>query len=60
MLRRAVDGHGRTVVMVTHDPVAAATADRVVSWPTAGSWTTGPAVGGGVAARMTGLEAAAC
>ncbi|MFJ1705854.1 ABC transporter ATP-binding protein [Kitasatospora sp. NPDC088346] len=30
LLRRAVDRHGRTVVMVTHDPVAAGYADRVV------------------------------
>jgi putative ABC transport system ATP-binding protein len=30
LLRRAVDDMGQTVVMVTHDPGAAATADRVV------------------------------
>jgi putative ABC transport system ATP-binding protein len=30
MLRKAVDETGQTVVMVTHDPVAASTADRVV------------------------------
>ncbi len=30
LLRRAVDEFGQTVVMVTHDPVAAAVADRVV------------------------------
>ena len=30
LLRELVDGDGRTVVMVTHDPVAAAYADRVV------------------------------
>jgi putative ABC transport system ATP-binding protein len=30
LLREATDRDGRTVVMVTHDPVAAATADRVV------------------------------
>ncbi|MDH5292534.1 MAG: ABC transporter ATP-binding protein, partial [Acidimicrobiia bacterium] len=29
-LRRAVDDLGQTIVMVTHDPVAAAYADRVV------------------------------
>jgi putative ABC transport system ATP-binding protein len=29
-LRRSVDGLGQTIVMVTHDPVAAAYADRVV------------------------------
>ena len=30
LLRRAVDQYGQTVVMVTHDPVAAGHADRVV------------------------------
>jgi putative ABC transport system ATP-binding protein len=30
LLRAATDAAGRTIVMVTHDPVAAATADRVV------------------------------
>jgi putative ABC transport system ATP-binding protein len=30
LLRRAVDEFGQTVVMVTHDPIAAETADRVV------------------------------
>ena len=30
LLRRAVDEFGQTVVMVTHDPVAAAVADRVL------------------------------
>lgn len=30
LLRDAVDRDGRTVVMVTHDPIAAATSDRVV------------------------------
>nr|WP_239091437.1 ABC transporter ATP-binding protein [Streptomyces sp. SID14478] len=30
LLRQSVDGAGQTVVMVTHDPVAAAYADRVV------------------------------
>jgi putative ABC transport system ATP-binding protein len=29
-LRAAVDRHGQTVVMVTHDPFAAAHADRVL------------------------------
>ena len=29
-LRRSVDEFGQTVVMVTHDPVAAAYTDRVV------------------------------
>ncbi|WP_395659505.1 ABC transporter ATP-binding protein [Nocardioides sp.] len=30
LLRRSVDEHGQTIVMVTHDPVAAAHTDRVV------------------------------
>ena len=30
LLRRSVDDHDQTVVMVTHDPVAAAYTDRVV------------------------------
>jgi len=30
LLRRSVDEHGQTVVMVTHDPVAASYTDRVV------------------------------
>ena len=30
LLRRAVDQHGQTIVMVTHDPVTASCADRVV------------------------------
>jgi putative ABC transport system ATP-binding protein len=30
LLRRAVDDFGQTIVMVTHDPVAAAYADRVL------------------------------
>ncbi len=30
LLRRSVDEHGQTIVMVTHDPVAAAYTDRVV------------------------------
>jgi putative ABC transport system ATP-binding protein len=30
LLRRSVDDHGQTIVMVTHDPVAASYCDRVV------------------------------
>jgi putative ABC transport system ATP-binding protein len=29
-LRRSVDEHGQSIVMVTHDPIAAAYTDRVV------------------------------
>jgi putative ABC transport system ATP-binding protein len=61
MLRGLADDAGQTVVMVTHDPVAAAWADRVVfladgrldgalDAPTAET----------VAARMTRIEAAPC
>ena len=39
-LRNAVDDLGQTVVMVTHDPVAAAYTDRVSSSSTASSSTT--------------------
>ena len=31
LLRRAVDEFGQTVIMVTHDPVAAAHADRMIA-----------------------------
>ncbi|WP_430786151.1 ABC transporter ATP-binding protein [Actinoplanes sp. G11-F43] len=47
LLRELVDGHGRTVVMVTHDPVAAAVADRVVLL-----------VDGRIADELTGADAA--
>lgn len=63
LLRRFVDSAGRTIVMVTHDPSAAARADRVV-------FLVDGRVQGelraptpeAVAARMTGLETggAAC
>ena len=61
MLRELVDLHHQTIVMVTHDPIAAAAADRVVfladgrlvaelTEPTPAS----------VAAHMTRLEAVSC
>ncbi|GAA5199617.1 ABC transporter ATP-binding protein [Rugosimonospora acidiphila] len=61
MLRALVDTRGQTIIMVTHDPIAAARADRVVFFadgrpieelvdPTSGS----------VLDHMTRLEAAAC
>ncbi|MEX0169626.1 ABC transporter ATP-binding protein [Streptomyces sp. LMG1-1-1.1] len=58
MLRDLVDRDGQTIVMVTHDPVAAARADRVVflvDGRVAGELPT-PTVET-VAARMAGLEA---
>ncbi|MGW7254644.1 ABC transporter ATP-binding protein [Streptomyces sp. NPDC054834] len=61
LLRDMVDREGRTVVMVTHDPVAASRADRVVFL--VDGRLTGELSGadaGRIAAHMTGLEAAAC
>ncbi|MFF9068445.1 ABC transporter ATP-binding protein [Streptomyces sp. NPDC014891] len=60
MLRELVDRDGQTIVMVTHDPVAAARADRVVflvDGRVAGE-LPGPTVET-VAARMTALETTA-
>ena len=59
LLRALVDEHGQTIVMVTHDPVAAATADRVLLL-TDGR-LTGELAGASaeaIAARMTTLESA--
>ncbi|MFE4549944.1 ABC transporter ATP-binding protein [Streptomyces sp. NPDC056785] len=61
LLRGMVDRDGRTVVMVTHDPVAASCADRVVflvDGRAGGELIGAPA--GDIAARMTRLEAAPC
>ncbi|MFI6373913.1 ABC transporter ATP-binding protein [Streptomyces sp. NPDC050546] len=61
LLRGIVDREGQTVVMVTHDPVAAAYADRVlflVDGRVHGELTDPDAES--VAARMTRLEAAPC
>ncbi|MEV5972934.1 ABC transporter ATP-binding protein [Streptomyces sp. NPDC051921] len=60
MLRELVDGDGQTIVMVTHDPVAAACADRVVFLADGRvqGELTGPTADA-VAARMAGLETAA-
>jgi putative ABC transport system ATP-binding protein len=57
LLREMVDTDGRTLVMVTHDPVAAAYADRVVFLVDGRvhGEVTG-ATAGGIAARMTSLE----
>ena len=59
LLRALVDEHGQTVVMVTHDPVAAAVADRVLLLADgrfAGELTELDA--GAIAARLTTLESA--
>jgi len=61
MLRDLADRRGQTVVMVTHDPVAAAYADRVVflaDGRPAGELARPTAEA--VAARMTRLESAPC
>ena len=57
LLRALVDEHGQTIVMVTHDPVAAAVADRVLMLADgrfAGELTEVDA--SAIAARMTTLE----
>ncbi|WP_203904330.1 ABC transporter ATP-binding protein [Virgisporangium aliadipatigenens] len=66
LLREIVDRHRQTVVMVTHDPVAAAHADRVI-FLADGELVEERAVGHGhrdqeaaaIAARMAGLESGA-
>lgn len=61
LLRSMVDGEGQTVVMVTHDPVAASCADRVVFL--VDGRPAGELTGAGadaIATRVTRLEAAPC
>ncbi|GAA4993290.1 ABC transporter ATP-binding protein [Streptomyces siamensis] len=61
LLRELVDREGRTTVMVTHDPVAASYADRVVflvDGRVSGELRSPSA--DEVAARMAGLEKAPC
>jgi len=61
LLRAMVDREGQTVVMVTHDPVAASYADRAVFL--VDGRVNGELTGAGaedIAARMTRLEAAPC
>ncbi|MDX3311725.1 ABC transporter ATP-binding protein [Streptomyces sp. NPDC054884] len=61
LLRGMVDRDGRTIVMVTHDPVAASYADRVVLL--VDGRVDGELFGAGadaIAARLSGLEAAPC
>jgi putative ABC transport system ATP-binding protein len=58
LLRALVDARGQTVVMVTHDPVAAAYADRVLLLADGRVADEFPgASASAVAARMAGLEA---
>ena len=61
LLRGMADHEGQTVVMVTHDPVAASYADRVV-FLVDGRVNGELAAAGAdaIAARMTGLEAVPC
>ncbi|MCX5262734.1 ABC transporter ATP-binding protein [Streptomyces sp. NBC_00199] len=61
LLRGMVDRDGRTIVMVTHDPVAASYADRVVLL--VDGRVDGELLGAcaqDIAARLSGLEAAPC
>ncbi|GCB48540.1 ABC transporter [Streptomyces sp. NL15-2K] len=61
LLRGLVDTEGGTVVMVTHDPVAASYADRVVFLVDGRvHGELGGASAGEIAAHMTGLEAVPC
>ncbi|MET8155265.1 ABC transporter ATP-binding protein [Sphaerisporangium sp. NPDC005289] len=62
LLRGMVDDQGQTVVMVTHDPVAAAYADRVLFLADGRlvEELTGNLDAESVAARMAGLERSAC
>jgi putative ABC transport system ATP-binding protein len=58
LLRSAVDRDGQTVVMVTHDPVAASYADRVVFLADGQIVADVPAEdAAGIAARLAGLAA---
>jgi putative ABC transport system ATP-binding protein len=61
LLRGMVDSEGQTVIMVTHDPVAASYADRIVFL--VDGRVNGEIVGASaddIATRMTKLEAAPC
>ncbi|MET8682786.1 ABC transporter ATP-binding protein [Streptomyces sp. NPDC004732] len=61
LLRGMVDRDGQTVVMVTHDPVAASYADRVVFLVDGRvNGELRGAVAGDIAAHVTKLEAAPC
>ncbi|MEU9327406.1 ABC transporter ATP-binding protein [Streptomyces canus] len=61
LLRSMVDREGQTIIMVTHDPVAASYADRVVFL--VDGRVNGELIGASaddIAARMTKLEAVPC
>ncbi|MFF0079811.1 ABC transporter ATP-binding protein [Streptomyces canus] len=61
LLRSMVDREGQTIIMVTHDPVAASYADRVVFL--VDGRVNGELIGANaddIAARMTKLEAVSC
>ncbi|MGV9853913.1 ABC transporter ATP-binding protein [Streptomyces sp. NPDC003442] len=61
LLRGMVDGEGQTIVMVTHDPVAASRADRVLFL--VDGRVSGELAGAGadtIAAHMATLEAVPC
>ncbi|MFB7576011.1 ABC transporter ATP-binding protein [Streptomyces sp. NPDC056165] len=61
LLRDMVDREGQTIIMVTHDPVAASCADRVVLL--VDGRVNGELIGASaedIAARMTKLEAVPC
>ncbi|MFF2330245.1 MULTISPECIES: ABC transporter ATP-binding protein [unclassified Streptomyces] len=61
LLRGMVDRDGQTIIMVSHDPVAASYADRVVFL--VDGRVNGELIGASaedIAARMTKLEAASC
>ncbi len=61
LLRDMVDSEGRTVVMVTHDPVAASYADRVVFLVDGRvHGESGRASAAEIAALVTTLEAVPC
>ncbi|MEV4066088.1 ABC transporter ATP-binding protein [Nonomuraea dietziae] len=62
LLRGIVDDRGQTVIMVTHDPVAAAYAHRVLFLADGRlvDELTGDPRAGTIAARMASLEMAAC
>lgn len=60
ILRGAADDWGQSVVMVTHDPVAAANADRILFLADGRVVDDRPRMGAAeISATMLGMEAAA-